>query len=117
MRSGRRERRNIHLISQRRSSRGDKVQEKNREICACPHFERLADDIRKGIFSKEDAEATEKRLGLHAVGGDGVAVVLCTECYRKGDIIYRQDRNGRRHHLRWPIELDVFKAKGGDEKR
>lgn len=94
---------------------GEKEEGKKENIEACPHLESLRNDLQSGVISKEHEEEMLKTLGLHGIEGpDGAAVLMCTECYKNGDFVYREDRNGKRYHLRWPIELDEFKGKGGE---
>jgi hypothetical protein len=93
--------------------KSEQVKEKKREIFVCPHLEKLANDERSGIISQEQSEEMKKQLGLHGIEGpDRVVVLVCSVCYKIGDFVYREDKNGKRYHLRWPIELDEFKGKG-----
>ncbi len=100
--------RNLHLVGKDEG----KQESPEKLIRGCPHISKLVDDIVKNRISEEEAQQERARLGRHPVSGEDVSILLCTECYKKGDIVYWEDRKGR-YRLRWPVELDVFKAKHG----
>lgn len=94
-----RKRRHLHLVG-----KNDKA--KDRDLSAvfgCPHFDRLVDDIVKNRISEEEAEQERRRLGRHSIGGDGVSVLLCTECFQKGNFVYWEGCKGQKCRLVWPI--------------
>ena len=87
-----------------------------RSILACPHLENLENDLKSGVIPRERERQELEKLGLHGIGGpDGVAVLLCTRCYKKGKFT-GEDVNGKTIRLKWPIQLDKLKGKEAVKK-